>query len=198
MAYALGPVKPWVAFAANEIGNQFHVATIFGVGARPNASDHPLGLALDFMVGGMRSKGDSIADYAISNADRLGITYILWQQRIWHADGRGWEPMEDRGSVTANHRDHVHISFTADGKPRGNNNTVGTQPVGNSDNPLIPNEIEVVAELIKWLMNPQNLLRLGLFALGAGLFIGSLLAWAGSELKPKAAPIAKAITKVVK
>jgi hypothetical protein len=43
-------------------------------------------------------------------AGTLNIKYIIWKQRIWHPGGGGWEPIEDRGSVTANHYDHVHIS----------------------------------------------------------------------------------------
>ncbi len=35
--------------------------------------------------------------------------YVIWRQR--YNDGSGWDPMEDRGSITANHYDHVHVSF---------------------------------------------------------------------------------------
>ena len=27
----------------------------------------------------------------------------------------GWDPMEDRGSITQNHYDHVHVSFEETG-----------------------------------------------------------------------------------
>ncbi|WP_372509255.1 hypothetical protein [Actinomadura madurae] len=40
----------------------------------------------------------------------LGISYVIWKQRIWNVRGGGWRPMEDRGSITQNHYDHVHIS----------------------------------------------------------------------------------------
>lgn len=41
-----------------------------------------------------------------------GIMYIIYRQRIWDVRmaSSGWVPMEDRGSITANHYDHVHIS----------------------------------------------------------------------------------------
>lgn len=54
------------------------------------------------------AQGNAVAAYAIANMGRLNIKYIIWQQRIWM--GSGWRLMEDRGSITQNHFDHVHIS----------------------------------------------------------------------------------------
>jgi hypothetical protein len=34
---------------------------------------------------------------------------VIWRQRI--NSGTGWRAMEDRGSITQNHYDHVHVSF---------------------------------------------------------------------------------------
>lgn len=118
--YALGAVKPWVKTAAQEIGDKFDVGTIFGVGARSDVtSDHPKGLALDFMVYGDRAKGDQVYQYGKANWDRLGIKYIIWFQRI--DEGGGLKPMEDRGGTTANHKDHNHYSFTSNGGSSGSN-----------------------------------------------------------------------------
>lgn len=112
--YALGAVKPWVRSAVQEVGDKFDISTVYGVGARPDAtSDHPRGLASDFMVYKDRAKGDQVASYLKANWARLGIKYIIWYQRI--DNGKGWEPMEDRGGVTANHQDHVHASYTDSG-----------------------------------------------------------------------------------
>ena len=58
-----------------------------------------------------RAKGDQLADYVLANRARMGVKYVIWKQRINH--GSGWVPMEDRGSNTANHFDHVHASFNA-------------------------------------------------------------------------------------
>ncbi|MFI0356908.1 hypothetical protein [Actinomadura sp. 9N407] len=83
-----------------------------------DAQDHGHGRACDFMessggrmpsAGAMRH-GDQVAQYAISNARRLGISYVIWKQHIWNIRGGGWRPMGDRGSITQNHYDHVHIS----------------------------------------------------------------------------------------
>lgn len=109
--YNLGAVKPWVAAAANHLGPMFGISTVYGFGQRGNVSDHPKGLALDFMCG--KSAGDRLASYARANHKRLNITYIIWRQRIWSINNPGWRRMEDRGSPTANHMDHVHISFLA-------------------------------------------------------------------------------------
>ncbi|MFC4009252.1 coiled-coil domain-containing protein [Nonomuraea purpurea] len=100
-----------------QVGKNF--ALPFDVGCfRAGASgEHPLGRACDFMMstgGSMPSAinnalGDRIADWAIKNKDKLGVKYVIWRQRI--NQGSGWEGMSDRGSVTENHFDHVHISM---------------------------------------------------------------------------------------
>ncbi|WP_067467535.1 hypothetical protein [Actinomadura macra] len=88
--------------------------------ARPgDPQDHGSGRACDFMesTGGKspsasaRAHGDQVAQYVISNASRLGIKYVIWRRRIYDMRGSGgWRQMEDRGSITANHYDHVHVS----------------------------------------------------------------------------------------
>lgn len=78
-------------------------------GVRPDSiPDHPSGRALDFMTSN-RGYGDSIANMLISRSGELRIDYIIWRQRIWQP-GRGWKMMSNRGSATANHYDHVHVS----------------------------------------------------------------------------------------
>ncbi|MFD0689400.1 hypothetical protein [Actinomadura fibrosa] len=88
--------------------------------SRPgDPQDHGSGRACDFMesTGGKmpsasaQAHGDQVAQYVISNASRLGIKYVIWKQRIYDMRGSGgWRAMEDRGSITANHFDHVHVS----------------------------------------------------------------------------------------
>lgn len=86
------------------------------IGVRPDPlPDHPSGRALDIMVPNYRSNvalGDSIANWAKSNASAFNIDYIIWNQHIWSVarSGEGWRPMAGRGSDTANHKDHVHIT----------------------------------------------------------------------------------------
>ncbi|RNL83621.1 coiled-coil domain-containing protein [Halostreptopolyspora alba] len=82
--------------------------------------EHPKGRACDFMVAEytmptkkQNERGQRIADWAKENAERLGIMYIIWRQQIWdiRRGDEGWRDMEDRGSITENHYDHVHISM---------------------------------------------------------------------------------------
>ena len=72
--------------------------------------EHAQGLAIDIMVSG--SAGWEVAEFLRANYAELGISYIMYSQRIWSVDraGEGWRYVEDRGSVTANHYDHVHVT----------------------------------------------------------------------------------------
>ncbi len=106
----LAGVKSWVTTAGTELRCIFGVNTLGGLGSRANASDHPRGLAIDFMTAG-GVNGDQLADYALKYKDELRIKYVIWKQRINF--GNGWKGMENRGSATANHFDHVHISFNS-------------------------------------------------------------------------------------
>jgi hypothetical protein len=103
----LGAVKSHVRNAAEFLGCTYDVENMHGVAGRAGTSDHPGGLAIDFMVD--RTTGDQLAECALANQDALGIKYVIWEQQINH--GSGWKGMEDRGGATANHFDHVHISF---------------------------------------------------------------------------------------
>ncbi|KAB8193586.1 hypothetical protein FH608_020395 [Nonomuraea phyllanthi] len=93
----------------------------YGVGClRPgDPGEHGKGRACDFMMsrggtmaaGSDEARGDALADYLIKNGARLGVMYIIWKQRYYDIrSGGGWDPMSDRGGVTANHYDHVHVS----------------------------------------------------------------------------------------
>jgi hypothetical protein len=107
----LGRVKSNVRTAAEQLGCRFGEPDMHGVAGRAGTSDHPSGLAVDFMVD--RATGDALASCALENMDALGVKYVIWEQRINH--GNGWKGMEDRGGATANHFDHVHISFERGG-----------------------------------------------------------------------------------
>ena len=114
--YNLGPVKPQLTQLVNVLGPMFDIKTVGGY--RESATDpngHPAGLAADFMVplnSAGRAQDDRLAAYAKAHASELGIDYIIWYQRIWSVAraSEGWRPMEDRGSDSENHRNHVHIN----------------------------------------------------------------------------------------
>ncbi len=73
--------------------------------------EHSSGKAIDFMVSDP-SLGQALADWARAHAGELNLYDIIWQQHIWTPvrSSEGWRAMPDRGSPTANHYDHVHIS----------------------------------------------------------------------------------------
>jgi uncharacterized protein YraI len=72
--------------------------------------EHAQGLAIDIMVSGER--GWQVAEFVRANYQELGVNYVMYAQRIWSVDraSEGWRYVEDRGSVTANHYDHVHVT----------------------------------------------------------------------------------------
>jgi hypothetical protein len=104
----------------DEVDRRFGPFSAIGCYRPGSDGEHPLGRACDFMLssGGVMpaaasiQKGYDIAAWAQANASRLGIMYIIYRQRIWDVRmaSSGWVPMENRGSITANHYDHVHIS----------------------------------------------------------------------------------------
>jgi hypothetical protein len=90
--------------------NSFPSISSYG-GVRPgDDGEHGTGQALDVMISG--DAGWEVAEYVRANAGELGVSYIIYSQQIWSVDraGEGWRYMEDRGSTTANHYDHVHVS----------------------------------------------------------------------------------------
>ncbi len=86
------------------------VASAYGGYRAGDGGDHGSGHALDIMVTG--AAGWEIARYLQSHAGELGITYLIFEQQIWMAGAAAgaWTHMSDRGSSTANHYDHVHVS----------------------------------------------------------------------------------------
>ena len=109
-------LQPQTAAFKEEVANLFGITSFSGY--RPGDSgDHGKGLAIDFMVPVSSALGDQIADYAIQNIASRGISYIIWKQRFYapfdskYGPAYTWNPMPDRGSITENHYDHVHVSM---------------------------------------------------------------------------------------
>lgn len=89
---------------------RFPSVTSYGGVRNDPASAHSSGRAVDAMVSGAR--GWKVARWVRANAKRLGVSEVIYAQRIWTVQrGReGWRAMSDRGSSTANHYDHVHVT----------------------------------------------------------------------------------------
>ncbi|MGX7104273.1 LysM peptidoglycan-binding domain-containing protein [Globicatella sanguinis] len=99
-----------VAQFKNEVANAYGI-TSFSTYRPGDAGDHGQGLAVDFMVPVGSALGDEIAQYAINQIGSSKISYVIWKQQIYGDWNMSWQMMEDRGSITANHMDHVHVSF---------------------------------------------------------------------------------------
>lgn len=83
-------------------------------GYRPTSlSNHQLGLAIDFMItpGAESALGWSIAKFVAAHAKELNVDHVIFEQHIWTPATPTWRLMEDRGSITDNHFDHVHVSM---------------------------------------------------------------------------------------
>jgi hypothetical protein len=112
-------ITPRTALMRTEVRDHFPLGFPVGCYRAEDSGEHPLGRACDFMMssGGsmpspaMKALGDSVAAWAIKNGPKLGVMYVIWQQRIYNLGRPGWRPMADRGGITANHYDHVHISM---------------------------------------------------------------------------------------
>lgn len=109
-------LQPQTAAFKEEIANLFGITSFSGYRSG-DSGDHGKGLAIDFMVPESSELGDKIAEYAIQNMASRGISYIIWKQRFYapfdskYGPANTWNPMPDRGSVTENHYDHVHVSM---------------------------------------------------------------------------------------
>nr|WP_302693075.1 LysM peptidoglycan-binding domain-containing protein [uncultured Streptococcus sp.] len=110
-------LQPQAEAFRQEIAAKFGITNIGGYRAG-DPDDHGKGLAVDVMVPTSSQLGDQVAQYAIDNMDRAGISYVIWKQQFYmpvdniYGPANTWNQMPDRGGDTANHYDHVHISFT--------------------------------------------------------------------------------------
>ncbi|MGV0627211.1 phage tail protein [Mycolicibacter minnesotensis] len=87
------------------ISERFGISNIGGYRGEDGYGEHSTGRALDVMT---TTQGDAVKDFAVANAAAIDLKWAIWKQRLWFPDGSS-KPMEDRGSPTQNHMDHVHI-----------------------------------------------------------------------------------------
>lgn len=92
------------------------ITTYYGYRNDPT-SDHYVGRALDLMIPNYttasgKALGGKVAAWAVAHQQDFSIQYVIWNQHIWNVSraSEGWRLMADRGSDTANHKNHVHIS----------------------------------------------------------------------------------------
>ena len=89
---------------------QFSSITSYGGFRAGSSGYHGSGQAIDAMISG--DAGWEVAKWVRSNASSLGVVEVIYQQKIWTSQrsGDGWRSMSSRGSNSADHYDHVHIS----------------------------------------------------------------------------------------
>lgn len=195
--YLLGNVKPWVKTAADTLGAKYGIRTIYGIGPGSIAgSDHPKGLALDFMTSS-KATGDALSADLIANHAAYSVKYIVWWKKSWNPERGTWT---NYTSTTNPHYDHVHVSF----KDKAGSGTPGTvTPIG------LPGQSELQALLgiardfnaiVQWFTKAENWRRIGIGAGGIALVMVGIAALLGKDAKD-AAPvvqIVKAVKKVTK
>lgn len=105
-------LKPKAMVVYNAVTARWSFKAIGGYRASGNLSNHGRGGAIDFMItpGKESAKGWQVANYLAANFDALGLDHIIFEQKIYTRYNRFWRHMPSRGSVTANHYDHVHVS----------------------------------------------------------------------------------------
>lgn len=105
-------LKPKAMVVYNAVTARWSFSSIGGYRATNNRSNHGQGGAIDFMLtpGRDSAKGWAVANYLAANASAFQIDHIIFEQKIWTPYRPYWRPMANRGSITANHYDHVHVS----------------------------------------------------------------------------------------
>ena len=105
------------AYVMSELQDRgLTIRNLWGYDPDPNNSEHHSGRAIDFMTHKLDDKvGDVVCDILWERRNEFGLQHLIWRQRIKSTDPRYspgvWVKMEDRGSTTENHRDHVHAMF---------------------------------------------------------------------------------------
>lgn len=136
--------------------NATYGSHVWGI-TRSCGDDHGEGRALDWMVNGATpdglALGNAITSWLVAPdaqgrkgamARRFGISYLIWNRRIWGTwdlDG-GWKPY----TGSSPHTDHIHITFSWDGAYRQTSWWTGraltatryTGPATQPDAPLTP------------------------------------------------------------
>lgn len=121
------------------VAHKFPEITTIG-GWRPSDPfpDHPSGRAVDIMIDNWdtaegKQLGDEVLEYLYGNREYFQIEYFIWRQKYIPAEGEG-NMMEDRGSPTQNHFDHVHVTTKGHGLPE-EGQSIGGAPDGGDSAP---------------------------------------------------------------
>lgn len=135
--------------------------------------DHPSGWAIDIMIPNWQTEdgislGSRIQNWVLANSSEFKVKYIIWRQTYYpgNANEGVANLMEDRGSPTQNHMDHVHVTtypaplangdeaYSADGIKDADGSTMSasgcsSEDFGDSGEELAPGHVP--AEFEPWL-----------------------------------------------
>jgi hypothetical protein len=221
----LNGTRPHVKAAGQVLGDYFRFSDAEMGGVRPDAiPDHPSGVAIDFMGGSNMSRCQNLFVGVQSRPDvwkYLNIRYVIWQQTYYDAPGKPGSKMENRGSPTANHMDHVHITFQQLGAIPNRDGFLAAMggagiPVAGVITPgvaetagegladaaaqtlgmvkQIYDALTKIGAAFSFMTDPKNWWRIALFVLGVGIGLAGVIKLDA----PGAATATKAVAKVVK
>lgn len=106
-----GPVVPHAEAFAQDVAEATGITHISTYPGHDPDQQH----GLDNFA--LKVQGDAVAEFALEHLAHYGIWYVIWRQRIYNPYvANYWRDMADRGDPTANHFDHVHISFLEAGE----------------------------------------------------------------------------------
>lgn len=109
--------------AARAVSEAFPEIKDIG-GCRPDSLPwHPQGKAIDVMIPDPMSPagkalGDAVMRFAMQHREKFDLNHVIWRQTMYLPDG-SVQHMENRGSPTQNHMDHVHIATNGGGYAHG-------------------------------------------------------------------------------
>lgn len=195
--YLLGNVKPWVKTAADTLGAKYGIRTIYGIGPGSIAgSDHPKGLALDFMTSS-KATGDALAADLIANAGPYAVKYIVWWKQSWNPERGTWAKYT---STTNPHYDHVHVSFK---DKAGSGTPTVVTPVGLPGQAELQSLLGIARDfnaIVQWFTKAENWRRIGIGAAGMALIGIGIIALLGKNSRDTApvVQVVKAVKKVAK
>lgn len=206
--YPMGNVKPWVKANATMLGNRYGLTVVGGYRATGSVanSDHPRGLAADLMCD--IPTGQKIVADCLANWKAYNLSYVIHNRKIWSS------PTSVKAYVGPSpHTDHVHISYLT--SPNGGDGTGGNAVNVGLPNPLdilpdVPNPLDginevketlsgiagflrSVVEVIQFLTDPHNWLRIGLAVAGGLLMLLGLLSIVRGQMTLDVGAIRKAI-----
>ncbi len=112
-------INDWDPKYQNTVNQMCTMNGVNSCGTYPGHSpdmQHAVDLMTQTSASTNPAQGDEIATYLMNHAQELNIDYVIWDHQIWLANQppkpiSSWDNIPNRGSPTANHEDHVHISF---------------------------------------------------------------------------------------